>query len=461
MSAIKLTGENYIDIHVRYGASINRVFDVKIKSSGLPFNFSGYTALLEVYTSEVDKTPNLTFSTSDGILATPGKITLSKPNTVWDVKLRRRSYIYFLWLTDSNNNKELWLNGKWIVEDSVNSYQNITTAIEIDTANSVLTLEVQTSSTDLTSVYSQLADHESRIDVLESSPSGGMNNIFDFTNEPFIDWFAELNNVPHTPGGSTNNTVAFKYFIDPGIVRSLGMAILPDSGIEANDGRVGVSLYSRPIAIDSQAHLFSSGDIFIESENGVYLDGGPSGSVEYNGLLKGKDALFLGNITLNGDPDRGDLTAVVENMFIGETDGVPIFAGSHYRILSSGTSNALTETWGVIDMNNTLNAVDHYMRIKTYGADLFIESDPDPGLVGGNVNLRGGDITGSYASMILGPEGAGIDAVESDIGLISTYGIMLDVGVGPFRVYGLQEEVAPTYMLTYNPGTNEITFSSI
>jgi hypothetical protein len=142
MSAITLTPEKNVDIYVRYGASINRVLNVIDKASGAAFDFTGYTVTLEVYTSEVDKTPNLVFNSDDGILDVAGKISLVKPFSIWTPKLRRRSYVYFLWVTDPAANKELWMNGRFIVQDSVSSQQNITSNIEVNTANSVLTIEV-------------------------------------------------------------------------------------------------------------------------------------------------------------------------------------------------------------------------------------------------------------------------------------------------------------------------------
>jgi hypothetical protein len=144
---MKLTGENNDDIYVRFGSTIDRAIDVKKKADGTPYDFTDHTAVLEVYTSETDKTPNLIFNAADGILGTAGKITLSKSNSIWTPSMRRRSLIYFLWVTDAAGNKELWLNGKWIVEDGVSSRQNASTILEVNLSAEVLTLEVTIGST--------------------------------------------------------------------------------------------------------------------------------------------------------------------------------------------------------------------------------------------------------------------------------------------------------------------------
>jgi hypothetical protein len=142
MSAIRLTGENHVDIYVRFGQTINRVISV-VKEDGESFDFEGYTAVLEVYSSTTDKTPNLTFTEDDGILDLEGAISLVKPNTIWTPKMHRRPFVYFLWVTDPEGNKELWLNGRWIVEDSISAQQLVSNTLKISTSEEVLQLKVE------------------------------------------------------------------------------------------------------------------------------------------------------------------------------------------------------------------------------------------------------------------------------------------------------------------------------
>lgn len=122
------------DLVIRRGNSFNKVFNV-IDANGAPFIFTDYSASLEVYTSASDQVPNLVFESGDGLNLSLGTITLTKTADQLST-FRDRSYLYYLWVTDADGFKRLWLNGRFIVHEGV--CDNFTDGINIEVNSLVI-----------------------------------------------------------------------------------------------------------------------------------------------------------------------------------------------------------------------------------------------------------------------------------------------------------------------------------
>lgn len=145
MSVLQLDGSRRMDIHVRRGATINKTVAVVHEDSGEDYSFAGKTGSLEVYSTESDAIPNLLFNAANGLVLEDGSFTLSKPSTIWTPKMRRRKYIYFFWLVDEDEVKELWLNGYFVIEEGVTPLQSINNIINVAAGGDNLTLRISTS----------------------------------------------------------------------------------------------------------------------------------------------------------------------------------------------------------------------------------------------------------------------------------------------------------------------------
>ena len=139
-----------LDIICRRSNTFSKIFSVK-NADGTPFNFTGYTAKLEVFSSVSDRTPDLVFNAANGLTLSLGEIYLSKLAT--QMNMRRRDYIYFLTLTYPDGSIKVWLNGSFIVNEGFFDGITETEQLQIELNGQAITLNIEgAASSNLTGV---------------------------------------------------------------------------------------------------------------------------------------------------------------------------------------------------------------------------------------------------------------------------------------------------------------------
>src|SRR5690606_30365861 len=157
MNEINLDRSKRYDLRVRRGATIKKTILVK-DQAGDDFDLTGWSAELQVVVSPSDETPNLLFDESDGLSLSAGALSILKPHTIWDAKLRRREYYYYLWMTNPDGERELWLNGKFIINEGLTP----------ETSGSATTIQLTTPSETITLVIGGNGGGSGAIDVHET-----------------------------------------------------------------------------------------------------------------------------------------------------------------------------------------------------------------------------------------------------------------------------------------------------
>lgn len=183
-------GSKRLDIEVRSGATLHKAIRVLIVDQ--PFDFTGYTAVLNIY-SKSQTTPIFAFTeaVNGGLTLSNGYITLDKTKEE-TTKMRNRALYYVLWVTDPTGKRVAWLTGNFIVNEHLS-----------DTENQVSTITINPDSTALTVVFSE-----------SSGANGGYRG-------PWV-WAEHSNAFPTDwPNGSWGETVGDRYDdLTPGYVEN-------------------------------------------------------------------------------------------------------------------------------------------------------------------------------------------------------------------------------------------------
>lgn len=133
------------DIICRKGATFTKTFLVT-NVNGTDYDFTDKTVTLEVY-SPVGTTTVLNFATGSGLTLVTGEIQLLKTAAQMAV-VRRRDYLYQLWITHASGVKEMWLNGYFVVNESVSDApEDSTDSITINTGGSQVEISVTSAAT--------------------------------------------------------------------------------------------------------------------------------------------------------------------------------------------------------------------------------------------------------------------------------------------------------------------------
>lgn len=139
MTQISVDISRRLDIIMRKAETFSKIIRV-INEDLTDFDFTDYSASLKVYTGPTDRTPQLVFDYSGGLTLSSGQILLEKDETETDI--RRRDYIYFLWVTYPDDTIKLWLNGKVIVNEGLYDNGDEDTSLTINIDGSPITLEI-------------------------------------------------------------------------------------------------------------------------------------------------------------------------------------------------------------------------------------------------------------------------------------------------------------------------------
>lgn len=133
--ALDLDRSRKLPIRVRRGQTINYTIPVN-NAAGSPFDFTGYTAELFVYTS---------FSKSDATEEFEITVTLdtgSMQLTHSPILRKREEFIYLLWMTDPDGGRQLWLNGPFVVLNREWDFENESETIVINPDGDDITLVI-------------------------------------------------------------------------------------------------------------------------------------------------------------------------------------------------------------------------------------------------------------------------------------------------------------------------------
>jgi hypothetical protein len=129
MRELTLDISKRLDIRARKNQAIDKTFAVK-NPDGTGFDFTDYTATMEVFTGPSDTVPNLTFTVT---LAT-GELRIQLAAN----KIKRNStYIYFLKL-----NGILWLNGRFIINEGLYEQGESTESLVINSEGTPITITI-------------------------------------------------------------------------------------------------------------------------------------------------------------------------------------------------------------------------------------------------------------------------------------------------------------------------------
>jgi hypothetical protein len=117
MNEVSADISKLLKITSRRGDTFN--MDINVNNmDGSPYDFTGHTVTLDVFTSAADQSANLSFASGSGLTLSTGQITLLK--TVSEMNpLRRGDRLYFLRVTFPDGYKKLWLNGPFVVNEGV------------------------------------------------------------------------------------------------------------------------------------------------------------------------------------------------------------------------------------------------------------------------------------------------------------------------------------------------------
>lgn len=131
-------GSKRLDIEIRSGSTLHKPIRVLIVDQ--PFDFTGYTAVLNIY-SKPQTTPIMAFTeaVNGGLTLSSGYITLDKTNDE-TAKLRHRSLYYILWVTDPSGKRVAWLTGNFIVNEHLSDSENQISNLTIDPDGTTLTI---------------------------------------------------------------------------------------------------------------------------------------------------------------------------------------------------------------------------------------------------------------------------------------------------------------------------------
>lgn len=124
---------------VRKGATLEKKILVKNQADLSAFDFTGWEAEMHVYTSPADRHPNLVFGDTEGLTLSNGEIELKKSAAIME-RFRRHDLIYFLWLTDPEGKKSLWLNGIFRINEGLYDDPGSTEQLLITTEGNPVTL---------------------------------------------------------------------------------------------------------------------------------------------------------------------------------------------------------------------------------------------------------------------------------------------------------------------------------
>lgn len=129
MRELSLDISRRLDIRARKNQAIDKTLVVK-NPDGSNFDFTGYTATMEVFTGPSDTVPNITFT----VTLASGELRIQLAAN----KIKRDStYIYFLKL-----NGILWLNGRFIINEGLYEQGESTETLVINSEGTPITITI-------------------------------------------------------------------------------------------------------------------------------------------------------------------------------------------------------------------------------------------------------------------------------------------------------------------------------
>lgn len=175
MKATSVDKAKRLDIYCRKDGSFERTLLVKNASDDSDYDFTGHTVEFFVVDSWF-KTPRLTLTDGDGLTVATGSIQIEIEAA--DLNIKKEDLYYFLWVTDADNKKYVWLNGRFIVNHQL--FDGVTSTDEIS-----------------------VNDSPSPINIIISADGSGESTMPTFANGNTLD----ENNVAKWGGSFIENTV--------------------------------------------------------------------------------------------------------------------------------------------------------------------------------------------------------------------------------------------------------------